>query len=303
MNVVNLAKISVIVLLVLILVAVNIGFIRWSIWFQIFKLWPVFLIAIFLDFIFRYSGLQQLKLIPVVLVVASVIAVTYLSGLPDWFSVKNVTTQETRQSLHDSSVRSLSVGFEFNNGKLNIGKAPNQNDLYVGSITDYERVFPNITSSQSGTDFRLILVTNPQTEYLFGAGDDEHVWDFHLNDSVPIDLETKTNYSNNNFDLSDLKLRNLSINSHEDTGTVRLGDNESYAHVVTNLTFSRTTFYLPKNVGIKIRMDNKATSTNVSGLGFVTSGTTFTSPTYLTSSKKIDMDISASASAVDFQLY
>lgn len=301
MNIGQIAKILFILLLVLILIAVNIGLVRWSIWFQIFKLWPIVLAAFVLEFAFQYFNYNFLKIIPVVLCAASVLAVVYLSGTPDFFSVKRIETKEVGQSLGDNSIKNIDINLSLDNGKLNI--SGDAEDLYSGNISYREKVTPFVQAGQSGSEYAIILKDNDYSQYLFGPGDGEHSWNMKLNNNPFVNLETKTTFNNNNFDFTNAKLLNFKASSEYDTSTIKIGNKSDRARVNVSASFSKINFLLPSKVGIRIKISTKASLTNIGNLGFNESKDVYSSSNYLIADQKIDIDVAALASNINFELY
>lgn len=301
MNIGQVAKILFILLLVLILVAVNIGLVRWSIWFQIFKLWPIILAAFVLEFAFQYLNYNFLKIIPVVLCAASVLAAVYLSGTPDFFSVKKIETKEVGQLLGDNSIKNIDINLSLVNGKLNI--AGDAEDLYSGDISYREKVTPFVQAGQSGSEYAVTLKDNDYSQYLFGPGDGEHAWNMKLNNNPFVNLETKTTFNNNNFDFTNAKLLNFKASSEYDTSNIKIGEKSDRARANISASFSKINFLLPAKSGIRIKISTKASLTNIGSLGFNESKEVYSSPNYLIANQKIDIDIAALASSINFELY
>lgn len=301
MNIGQIAKIIFILLIILILIAVNIGLVRWSIWFQLFKLWPIFIAAFVLEFAFEYFNNNFLKIIPVVLCAASILAVVYLSGMPDFFSIKKIETKEIGQLLGDNSIKNFDINVRLINGKLNI--TGGEEDLYSGTITYREKVTPFIGAGQSGNEYAVVLKDNDHSQYLFGPADGEHSWNMKINNNPFINLETKTSYSTNNFDFTDAKLLNAKMNSEYDTSNIKIGDKSDRVHATVVANFSGINFLLPAKAGIRIRISTKASLSNIGNLGFNESSNVYSSSNYLMADKKIDIDVSALASSINFDLY
>ncbi len=301
MNVGQVAKILFILLIILILIGVNIGFIRWSIWFQILKIWPIIVIAFVLEFAIQYFNYNFLRIIPVFLVSAAILSIVYLSGLPDFFSIKKTETREITQLLGDNSVKNIDINIDLNNARLNIGGG--SENLYDGAVSYREKIPPAIESGQSGSEHYFRLKDSDITQYLFGIGDSEHILNLKIKDGPFLNLEAKTRYGLNDFNFTNTKVLNIKLDSEHDSDTIKIGNENDRVRVNAVINYSKANFLLPSNAGLRIRMDTKATITNLGILGLNESNNVFLSSDYLISDKKIDIDISSLASIVNFELY
>ena len=69
----------IIILLGVILLANNFQILSWGVWYELLKFWPVILIAIGIDLIFRKSSLSFLQILSPLVIIAAIGGAIYLS--------------------------------------------------------------------------------------------------------------------------------------------------------------------------------------------------------------------------------
>lgn len=123
----------------------------------------------------------------------------------------------------------------------------------------------------------------------------------NLSHKVPYDLDIKAGAINGTIDLSRLMVDNLKISTGASNFQLQFGENGIATKGKIDSGASKLALVVPESVGIKIRLNGVATSTNFMGSGLLLEDKTWVSPNYSEAKSKIDLEISTAAGSVQLE--
>ena len=284
----------------------NYDILSWGFWFHVADLWPLILILAGIGLLFsRRIPLSAVLLVFLLSMVAysMVVGDKPLPGQTNHFFNKTTETKLINVPL-PSDVKKARVNLNLGGAKVYVG-ALDSNQLMTGNYQGLKQNnvgWPDesgLTTHQSGDTLKVDLSSTS----LGRSSNNMNGSDLELNLSkkVHYDLDMSAGAINGRMDLSQLLVDNLKISTGAsdfrlefgDTGIATLGKIDSGA--------SKLTLVIPENVGVTIRLNGVATSTNFMGSGLLSNDKNWVSPQYDEAKTKINLDISMAAGSVQLE--
>jgi len=128
-----------------------------------------------------------------------------------------------------------------------------------------------------------------------------NLWDLQLNNKVLLGLKLRLGAGEADLDLNGLQLKELEI--HMGVGSLTLdlsGDRTRNLEGSLQGGVGSGTIYLPKNIGVRVRVDGGIGS--VSAFGFAKSGGTYTNDAFGKTPVSIDLDIKAGIGSISLKM-
>lgn len=123
-------------------------------------------------------------------------------------------------------------------------------------------------------------------------------WDVRLNSSVPLELKCETGASRNTFDLSDLKVTKLELETGASSSEITLPANAGYTRVKVEAGAARVDIRVPGGVAARIRTSGALASVRVDETRFPGFDNRYQSPDYDSATNKVDIEIETGVGAV-----
>lgn len=265
-----------------VLLLVNIGVISWSIFGTLLEFWPVILIVIGVNIIFRQN--EIVRIATWLLFLAALIAYSYFNGGTyglrnnNWVNNTNVIIEKS--SVVERGDLKIALG----GTTLNLGSSSLK--LIDASVPDNDIVHRESYTNGGKT---ALLEFKQDNNYFFRTGRED--CKFNINDDMVWDMDIDTGAVNGTLDMSNLKIGELDI----DIGAadLKLIFGEKYKTTDVNINAGASSFeiYLPKNAGARINIDGALNNTNLSDLGWNRDKGYYTSPNYNSAECKINIDV------------
>jgi hypothetical protein len=243
----------------------NLGIVDWGIWNDLWRLWPLILIAIGLDLLIgRRNPLISLVIILVVLGAgAAVLATT--GGFRGAGPVESAGL-----SVPLNGAQSAEIDIDFGFGTLNVDGSGEAGQLAVGTLEFWQnRGTPRQDVDRSDNSVRLHLAQRPTSGFPWigdnGPGTD---WTIHLSPNVPMKIKADLGAGNSELDLTRLNVTDLDINSGAGNTTVRFPDKVGDLSANIDTGVGNMVLKIPDGVEARIKID--------SGLGNVDVDSRFT---------------------------
>ncbi len=269
----------------------NLGIVSWDIWSVLWRMWPVFLIALGVDLIFgRRSG------------IGAAIAVLIILGLfagAFWFfdfsgSVwgGEQLTEYISQPLGDSDFGAVDISM--NVGVLEVGALPTPTDRLIEGeiqVSEFEEVREKLRNPEDTVDYSLTTVGQAyRPNWITPRGMDESKqWALYLNPAVPLDLRIDTGVGRSVLDLSELSLSNLDIDSGVGEIFVILPKDGAFEVHISGGVGSLE-LQIPDGLAARIRVDTGLGGVSVSGNFTLRNGSYYTN-SYNTAEDKVEIFI------------
>ena len=248
----------------------TLNFVPWSIWGQLWKLWPLILVAIGLDLLFgRRNPLVSLVIVLVVLAAGIGLVYAY-GGLNPPGPLAQTTLDVPLNSAKTADVR-----IEMGVGELRVdGDLRDPAKLAAGRLDyfgNYQK--PDQTTSTSGNTANLTLdqrADNMNFDPFNWFGNEDRSldgsldWEIHLNPAIPTSLDVQTGAGNGTLDLGQMKVTNLVVQRGVGNVEITLPSSGSTdARIQGGVGNANIT--VPKDVAARIKVNKGIGNANVSG--------------------------------------
>lgn len=239
----------------------NLGYLPWSSWNILWRLWPLLLIALGIDLLIGRRSIFG-AIVSAVLIAALVggaIALAFyapripqlaeLAQSPEW------NTAHVEQSLE--GVKRASVTIDTGSVPCTVGKLSDSPNLIEGDITYRGTLVFDAPVRGGRADVKLdSYFTGPWWGWPpdFGTAPDA-AWDVKLSPKVPLDLNLDTGSGRCDFDLSGLQINNLVVDSGSGAINLTLPADSSFEGTI-DAGSGRVAITLPAGVGARVALDS-----------------------------------------------
>ncbi len=286
-----------------ILLLQNLGYLPWTIWRDIWRLWPLILVLVGIELLlgYRLRG-TWLGVVIVALVVAGLAALTAFG----WATVAPGAAFETRnvtQSLQGASQAAVTV--RFGAGDLTIGPlADRGNDQLAGvAYQGPPELRPQSRYTVSGGVGRLdVDVTGRDGRFgpfAWLSRSSVPNMNVTLSPDVPLTLNVQTGAANGRLDLSRLRVSDLELSTGATTTWVRLPESAGTTTVHASSGAATLTIEIPAGVAAQIRHQGGLSTLDVDQSRFPSAGPQlFRSPNYDTAANRVNLSLDSGVSTI-----
>ncbi|MEW6142592.1 MAG: DUF5668 domain-containing protein [Chloroflexota bacterium] len=266
----------------------NLGYLPWGIWGTLWRFWPVLLILVGVNF-FLAGSRPWLMLVVTIIVLAGVF-------FGAWVMVgSSASTKQTTVSFSQplGSAERAEVQVDFGAGKLVVGSLPSGSDkLAVGEVS--EGAVRDATVS--GGVARLRLTMPSSGWWVPGAPSAD--WKVQLTRQVPLDLVFKTRANESEIDLTDLVVASFTLESGASRNLVILPANAGTTKAVIKAGAADIQVIAPSSVAVRIKAEAGISSVDIDQTRFPKSGDYYVSPDYATARNRIELELKAGAASI-----
>jgi hypothetical protein len=273
----------------------NLGYLELNVWTAIFHLWPILLIAVGFDVLIgRRSTLASL--IGLVVILAILAGALWISGIGVGGG-RNISGVEIRQALENVSRANLQISPAA--GELTIVALAGSTDLIAGQVPDWgsQAVKENYSVSGGTANYRL---TNGSGNFVGWPGNNaDWLWDLGLTTQIPLDLRVEMGAGNMELDLTELQIDGLNVNLGVGQMTVRLPGAEDYQARLES-AIGNLVVIVPPEAGVRVRSDSGLAAVDVPP-GYTENNNVYTSPNYTSAQTQIDLSVSQAIGRIEIQ--
>lgn len=174
-------------------------------------------------------------------------------------------------------------------------------ELMRGNFTVHPEISPRMKYRDiDGEGF--LEIEERKVTHLFTYESKIHQWDLKLNTTIPLSLKIDTGASNNDLDLSSLKIVEFDLDTGASNNKIRFGESTSIKAKVDGGA-SNIKIFIPHLIGVKIKADTALTANNLDTLGFEKKGNIYISRNFSTAEKQLDLYLDIGASTLKIELY
>jgi hypothetical protein len=185
--------------------------VSWDVWDQLWRLWPLILIAIGLDLLLGRRN-PWLSLVIVVAVLAAGAAVVLSSG---GFQTRGEIAN-SNLNIPVSGARDADIEIDFGAGTLYVDGTAGGENLATGDLEYYSnRGQPTQSVNRSGDSVSVNLRQPQSTSFFnFGFGPNRGTdWNIHLNPNVPMTVKADLGAGNSTLDFSQIKATDIDVDN------------------------------------------------------------------------------------------
>lgn len=272
----------------LLLLMMNWGFLDWGLWWNLLQWWPAFLVAFGLHLVLQRTRYWFLPTLFALVVVVFAVSVGGVSRT-DW----QARTVSARVPL-DTDVREARLRLDMGTGLIRLG---------TGGAGLYEADFRIF-----GDEPSQVQMPQPQATVVELRQEDRRApkwvrglserWDLRLTRAIPLDVEVSSAVVKLEVSLADLQLRTLDVSAGLGSLEMRLGETNRRTDVFINATFADITLVVPRNVGVRVKLDTLFASHNFTESEFIPAEEGYHTENYGIANSSADIYVAATGARV-----
>ena len=320
------------VLIGIIFLANTFGILEWSVWSNIFKLWPLLLVSLGLSLILRGKGLSFLG--PLIILLAIILGagaiymginfegkivsevktlsreiVIEIQKAPEVELVPEVETPsetETAPEVESAQevevtpeieeyppIEKATIELKFNSGKLILKEFTPLLYEFISQY-QYKEFEPFEKFSRTEKEANIIIYHSPVTEKRISSNIKNN-WELKLNNQIIYNLSIATGAINMDSDLSGFKVEKLYIESG--VSNINLVVPKYNSKIIINTGVSNIDIAIPKEVGAMLNIDSGIAIKNLDD--FIKRNDTYISNNYDNSEFKTEIEIDCGVSRIN----
>lgn len=267
-------------------VLANVGVITWSVIDALLILWPVALIVVGINIMFKNNAIVR----AVTWVLFLAIIISYSFVVEDKKSDRNQGMQESGQYV------SFEIKPGTESGKLDLSLGGLEINLDSNTLNLMDAVI-NDSDIRHSIDYKngektAVIVFDKKNYFNFkGRSDSDRRCDFHLNNNVLWDMEIDVGEVSGTLDMADLKVRDFDLDAGAGNLKLVMGNRYERTAVKIDAGASKLEIVVPESSGVRVQMDGGLNKSNFEELNWVKNGNYYQSRNYDYAANKIDMDI------------
>ncbi|SHJ69352.1 LiaI-LiaF-like domain-containing protein [Paramaledivibacter caminithermalis] len=271
----------------------NLGIINWS-FYGIFRLWPLILIVIGINIIFRANNLIRYITWGIFFIIV------ILLGFYGDYKWKNDITFNSNPNFVQATHEKTSIGklrLKLAGGNIKINSI---NDNLIKAKVSSSNVKRQVRFSDDKT--KVDINIEQEIDFIKLNNKKSYDYNFNLNNNVLWDIDIDTGAINGTLDFSSLKISKLDMDMGVSNLNLKFGDKQDYTKVDIDGGISNLEITIPENLGVKADFDGGIKNTNISGLGWYKSGDSYISPNYENAEKKLEIDVDTGIGKFDVRV-
>lgn len=261
---------------------INMGVISWQTFNALFVLWPLILVLIGVNVIFK--GNEIVKAIAWIGFLAVIITYGYFTGdvvsdIKQVGSPRVVIEKLPETKRGELEIAMGGVGLNIDAGDVNLIDVTSSQPDIKHSIK-YARENESASIQFERSNFFKVRRNWTKNECTFT-----------LNEDVLWDIDVNVGAVNGTLDMSKLKVRELDLDMGAGSLKLLFGTNNELTNVKIDAGASRVQTVVPREAGVRVIIDGALNKTNLNGLGWERKGNYYESPNYSDAVSKIHFDI------------
>lgn len=282
----------------------NIGLFDVSIWNVLWRLWPVWLIALGLDLMLgrRNAWGSWVVLGVVVTVVAGAVAFGNTIGFRTGGLGEPVAVSQPV-----GSAKRAQVQIDTSVSRLSITSGSSEN-LVEGTVTPFEWETLQKDARNNGDTLIFNLQSRGEQGRVFGlpinvnGSNSTPTWDLNLTDQIPMDIQIDTGVGESRIDLSKVQLTRLGLDTGVGESEISLPGQGKY-RVDINSGVGELTIRLPRGIAARIHADQGIGSIEVDGDFTRESKSVYVSPNFSQAEHQAEIEIDGGVGEIVIEQY
>ena len=287
--------------------AINLELLDTLVFPRLFSLWPILLIAIGVELIFRRTRLYFLAFLSPLLIAGAFIFAAYAQGDWGWnadefwrrwvWQAEGKKTNEV-EIPSDSTVSMLELDLRC--GPSEMALRPTSDCLFKAN-TEYYRRSPWVEHTKTGDIAKIEYVNRERTRLaIFGFNVAASRNEIYIADYLPIKASVTALDEESNLDFSRLLLTALDLDIRSDRTKIIIGDKTDSVSIVISGKTDKLDLSLPSNYGLIIRGDSTMLERLLVGSGLITGADGFQSSNHDQNPKNINLQLDADIGSISF---
>ncbi len=260
------------------------GILEWDIWWNLLRLWPIFLIAAGLDLLIGRRSIWG------ALIATALVLALLAGGL--WLTTTGTATsdlprEQVRQPLGNAT--QAEVAIEPAVGILRLEVLPESANLVEGTVYlgDGEELVQNFSQQGAQATYRLGVSGAAWTPFTFGW-DEERVWDLGLTPGATLKLKASLGAGKTEIDLTGLELSDLEIDLGVGQSTVILPAQGRFEARIDGAV-GLTEIVIPAGMAIRLQADTGLAGRQLPAELRQAGEGTYSTPGYAAADSRVDL--------------
>jgi hypothetical protein len=268
----------------------NLGYLPWGIWGALWRFWPVLLILIGVNF-FLAGSRPWLMLLVTLVVLGGVFVAAWMMGGVSPTPASSIPGAAFSQPL--GNAQRAVVEIDFGAGKLSINSLQQGSDRLASGQASEGAV--REASTSNGT--ARLRMTTPATAGC-GPGVPSVDWSVQLTGMIPVDLSLKTGANEANINLTDLIVPSFTLETGASQNVLVMPANSGTTNAVIKAGAASIKVTVPSGVAARIKAETGVSSVDIDQVRFPRSGNYYASPDYAIAPNRVDIEIKAGAASI-----
>lgn len=292
----------------LVFLAINFDYLDNFVWLRLLSLWPVLVIAIGLELIFKRTKLQYMALLSPLL-----LALTFVyASSADWrwdghrffihWDDKDYKQQVYHYSLErEDDIDNLEVDIDIGLGYCWVSSSDDK--LFVGDF-EYRHKKPRCRFNKHGDKGKVIIKTRDRRSYsIFRGTKYKNDAKIFIADYLPLDMNLDVAAARLKLDLSELIVKKLRLDTGAGDIELKLGCRSDEIFLKIDSGASRIKIIVPEKMGLKIDSDIALSSTNFRRAGLEKHKGYYHSENFSTADCRTLIEIDSGVSQINIDYY
>lgn len=292
----------VLILLGLVFLAFNVGWLRFDAWGVLWRFWPLVLVAIGFWLLIKN---RLVYAVVMAAVVAGVIGIALFApqSVRDQLDIIDGQTHGGKQQSSaplGSGTRLLVFNLDFGGGFVRVHSLTDQTQAYQALFENAGHMKEKVDQRPGQTEVTLkqqLIVDN------FWHQAKDHRADVGLTGSVPVEFELDAGASKVDLDFSTLQLQRLKLDLGASSGQVKLGSKVNNLEANIDAGAAVLTLQVPPDAGVEITTDFSLGSHSFEVFGLVRAGDVYRSANFDTQAHKIRIRLDTGASSIKLERF
>lgn len=261
----------------------NFGIINWSILDVMFQLWPLILIVIGINIIFKSKKFIRYITWGIFFVII------ILFGFYNQYRFENDIVLDSNPNINIEKRAETTKGkLKLQLGSGNI-KIKSTGDRLLRAKIPNSKVKKEVRFSNDNTNVDIDI--EQRSDFIRFGDKKDYDYDLEIDETLLWNLDIDTGAINGTMDFSDLKVEKLDIDMGVSNLNLLFGDKQEKTKVDIEGGISNLEITIPENLGTEIQINGGLKNTNIHDLGWRKLGDKYISPNYDEAEKKLEIDI------------
>ncbi len=284
------------------------GHLFWSVWLRIFSLWPIALIAIGIELLFKKTRLSFITILSPILFLAAILGPAFFYESDFGKIYRASQTYDWSEDL-DSALTEANATIRLNAGNLIISSGT---DKLISAELDYFKRKPLTVYEHTNLDrSATVKITDRERKWFewnlskgrFWGAWNKKRWEIRLTDLIPVNLRVYVKASEADLDFSELKIRDLDLEAKASEVDIKIGNLVEEVTVRIESKASKLSVSLPEDMGLKIENHTNLSSISFSWLTLKEADNVYQTPNFDQAPRKLTLYLDGSITRLKINQY
>ncbi len=248
------------------------GHLPWMVWGRILSLWPIALVAIGIELLFKKTRLSLLAILSPLLFLAAILGPAFIFK-PDFGKIHRTGEAYLWSQDLDSTLTKATATLKLMAGELRLSSGTDKLiSTELGYCDNQPLTAYRYISSDSSASIEIKDTERTGKhgwsfdQTWFGRDECEKNWDIKLTDRIPLILKVDTKAAKADFDLSGLKVEEFDLEAQASKVDLKIGSLLNEVSCRIDAKAAKLSISFPEDLGLRIENHAKMSTTSFSHL-------------------------------------